>query len=427
MGLRVKILVVLGVLLIAVLGAESVIIVRAVSSRVRVAQEGAVREVAARLALVLETAAARGVPPDREMSAHLMREELARLRRERRRAGAEGNSAPRDDVDRAFLIDEEKSPGEEGRRLAEVGAWPGEGEDFVWEKTAAWIGGEPGAGRRLTVAVARRAVSFGEILAATYRSLLVATLLTLLLGVVLFAFLNRAYLRPVMEIHRATRAVSDGRLDVELRVETGDEIEELAESFGHMLDRIAEMEEAALDANPLTGLPGNATIRRRLESILARGEARAVVYADLDYFKAYNDAYGFEAGDRVIRFAANILTDVAREREDKGFVGHIGGDDYLLILEPDRVGEVAGEIIARFDAGIGEFYTAADRKRGYVVTKDRQRQERRFPLLCLSMVGVNTGQRRFTHVSELAAAAAELKSVAKAEAGSVFLMDRRRT
>lgn len=186
--------------------------------------------------------------------------------------------------------------------------------------------------------------------------------------------------------------------------------------------------ELARFANPLTGLPGNIRIERELAARLAGGEPLAVIYADLDCFKAFNDRYGFNRGDQAIRLLAEVLTSTVNQQGGPDdFVGHIGGDDFVLITTPERAEGMARAVITTFDAEVVQLYNVEDRQRGYIVSHDRQGREVRTPLLTVSLAVVDTRQRSFGSVLELAEAAAELKAYAKGMKGSVFVRDRRRS
>ena len=182
-----------------------------------------------------------------------------------------------------------------------------------------------------------------------------------------------------------------------------------------------------LDANPLSRLPGNLSIESRIEEAIASGKPLAVLYVDIDEFKSYNDCYGYDAGDQVIRAMSRILVRAARQHAGPpDFVGHIGGDDFIVVTEPARMEELARRIIAEFDAAVPGFYSEADRQRGKIVSTDRQGNIREFPLLSVS-IGIchNEGKKleSLAHVSQLGA---ELKKHAKGHPGSKYLIDRRK-
>jgi diguanylate cyclase (GGDEF)-like protein len=182
-----------------------------------------------------------------------------------------------------------------------------------------------------------------------------------------------------------------------------------------------------LDANPLTRLPGNLSIESRIEDALAKGQAMAVLYVDLDQFKAYNDCYGYEAGDHVLRALADALVKVARGHGGPpDFVGHIGGDDFILLTEPARMEEAARSIIAEFDAAVPAFYNEADRARGRIMSTDRQGNVKEFPLLSVSIGICHNVGHPLESLAQVSQLGAELKKAAKEMPGSKYLIDRRK-
>ena len=152
----------------------------------------------------------------------------------------------------------------------------------------------------------------------------------------------------------------------------------------------------------------------------------AVCYADLDHFKEYNDRYSYYDGDRVIRILSKILHDVVKGVcGESGFVGHIGGDDFICVIPVDEVQETCAEIVSVFDALVPYQYSEQDRRAGYYFGKDRRGQLHKVPLMTLS-IGVVTNERRhFTHAAQVSELATEMKSYAKSLFGSVFSVDRR--
>ncbi|MBI5596332.1 MAG: response regulator [Elusimicrobia bacterium] len=182
-----------------------------------------------------------------------------------------------------------------------------------------------------------------------------------------------------------------------------------------------------LDANPLTRLPGNSTIQAKIAAAVTAGGPLAVLYADLNSFKAYNDAYGYEAGDRVLRETARIILEAVKARGVPAgdFVGHIGGDDFIVVTAPDRMEELAREVTARFDACAPTFYKEPDRARGRLLSKDRQGNEVEFPLLSIAVGICHNTLKPLTSYAEVSSLGAELKKVAKKAAGSSYFIDRR--
>lgn len=183
----------------------------------------------------------------------------------------------------------------------------------------------------------------------------------------------------------------------------------------------------SLDANPLTHLPGNNSIMDELQYRIQSEKPFAIGYADLDKFKAYNDIYGFEKGDEIIKETAKIIIESAQKKgNDQTFVGHIGGDDFVYVCEDEMADGIAQEIIARFDEYAPLFYNEKDRKKGYIVSKNRQGEEVRVGLLSVSIGIVSSRKQKLTHIAQIAEIGADLKRYAKSIEGSSFVRDQRK-
>ena len=180
--------------------------------------------------------------------------------------------------------------------------------------------------------------------------------------------------------------------------------------------------------SPLTRLPGNLAIESELRRRLDAQGAFAVLYLDLDNFKAFNDVYGFTHGDEAIQMLARICLDTVRRRGTANdFVGHIGGDDFIIVTENGRSEEMAQEIIAEFDRDIRSLYSAKDLRAGYIETRDRRGTLNRFPIMTISIAIVANDNRQVTNYAQVGEAAAELKRYAKSISGSVYVKDKRRS
>jgi diguanylate cyclase (GGDEF)-like protein len=178
--------------------------------------------------------------------------------------------------------------------------------------------------------------------------------------------------------------------------------------------------------SPLTGLPGNVRIEEEIEARVVAGREFAILYADLDHFKAYNDHYGFMRGDQVIKFTAQVLQDVAMAvAVEDVFVGHVGGDDFVLVCPPEAATSAAQTVIDRFDAGVPALYDAEDGARGFIELADRLGELRRFPLVSISIGIASTERRRYSHYAEAVMIASEMKTFTKRQEGSSWAVDRR--
>ena len=180
-----------------------------------------------------------------------------------------------------------------------------------------------------------------------------------------------------------------------------------------------------VSVHPTTRLPGTVQIERDIAERLRRGELFAVCYADLDHFKEFNDRYGYNEGDRVIRILARILRDVVKGHSPEGFIGHIGGDDFIFNVPLERMRICCEEIIELFDELIPYQYTPEDRRAGYFLGRDRRGNILWVPLMTLSIGVVTNEQRSFEHTARVSELATEMKTFAKKLPGSVYAVDRR--
>lgn len=179
--------------------------------------------------------------------------------------------------------------------------------------------------------------------------------------------------------------------------------------------------------SPTTRLPGNIAIEREINAKIKEKAPFSVCYIDLDNFKAYNDNYGFLKGDAVIKQTAKIITDVVREYgNDSDFVGHIGGDDFIIITTNDKDNIICSGIIDAFSRIIPLYYNREDRNRGLIELENRRGQIEKFPIMTMSIAVVTSNeQRRLEHMAQISDIAAELKKAAKKMEGSVVIRDRR--
>lgn len=179
--------------------------------------------------------------------------------------------------------------------------------------------------------------------------------------------------------------------------------------------------------SPLTGLPGNVQIQAEMKKRLLNNEGFVMLYLDLDNFKAYNDVYGFLNGDEIIKFTAKtIVNNVEGLTEGEGFVGHIGGDDFVAIVSIDEDYEkICQNIIAEFDNGVSKFFNDEDLEKGYLEVPNRRGIVEEFPLTSISIGVVVADQNRFANVLEIGEVGAQVKHLAKTTIGSAYSIDRR--
>jgi diguanylate cyclase (GGDEF)-like protein len=180
------------------------------------------------------------------------------------------------------------------------------------------------------------------------------------------------------------------------------------------------------DINPLTRLPGNYTIIKEIQERIDSGSLFTIGYVDLDNFKSFNDRYGFLRGDEVIKVTARLVTNSVRKLHTlDAFVGHIGGDDFVFIVPPDRLDDVCQEVIGNFDLIVGDFYDEGDRTRGYIESTNRKGQKEQFPIVPISIAVVTNEYRPIKHIGEVSSIAAEVKNRVKSMPGSNYVKDLR--
>ena len=178
----------------------------------------------------------------------------------------------------------------------------------------------------------------------------------------------------------------------------------------------------------LTGLPGNVQIEAELKRRIASRKLFAVLYIDLDNFKSYNDKYGFMNGDKVIKYTASVLQDSINVFGKKGdFLGHIGGDDFIAILDYENASKIGRNIVKAFDKGIVDFYAEEDLRNGFVRIANRKGKIEKFPIMTISVAMVSNKFKKYVSPLEIGEDGASVKKKAKQIDGSTFLENRRKT
>jgi PleD family two-component response regulator len=192
------------------------------------------------------------------------------------------------------------------------------------------------------------------------------------------------------------------------------------------LRNVLEWSRQQRSASPLTGLPGNLSINEEIERRLHSGEPFAFLQIDIDFFKAFNDRYGYSRGDQAIQALARMLVETVQRHGEANFVGHIGGDDFVVLTRPERAEEIGREILSEFDAKVGDFYETEDREKGFVEVHNRRHVLERFPVMSLTIALVSTDRIPVSHLAQLTDISQELKAHGKSMAGSVLINERRR-
>jgi GGDEF domain-containing protein/CHASE3 domain sensor protein len=247
-------------------------------------------------------------------------------------------------------------------------------------------------------------------------------------GVGFAVFINSNLTYSIKQLQEAAHYIGQGLFDRALNVKATEEVQELADSFRWMSKRLKELGEMNLDANPLTRLPGNLAIEKALLTRLQGGVPFAFCLVDLDNFKAFGDRYGYIRGSEVLKKVAAILNECVKTLgSGPDFLGHIGGDDYVIITDPLRMEKLCEKVIHDFDETIPAFYDEEDRRRGYIISRDRKDIEQQFPFMTVSIAVVTNQKRAITSPMQVAEIAAQLKQYAKTFPRSVYVVDQRRT
>jgi diguanylate cyclase (GGDEF)-like protein len=205
----------------------------------------------------------------------------------------------------------------------------------------------------------------------------------------------------------------------------------IVKPFNHdeLLLRVSNLLEATRrerEANPLTGLPGNRAIDREIQDRIATDQDFGFMYIDMDRFKSFNDKYGYSRGDRAISFLAGVLAGITQKYgTGREFVGHVGGDDFVVVAGSKDAERLAHRIIKEFDEGKADLHDKEDFNNGYLEIESRNGQVERFPLVTLTLALVTDCRGRFEHPAELSDTMVELKRYGKTKPHSVVVQERR--
>lgn len=257
------------------------------------------------------------------------------------------------------------------------------------------------------------------------------TVLLTLIGILLSAPVS---LTVILSIHRsvkalkeATQKISAGRFEHRPNLSGDDEFAQLANDFTQMGQKLRELEQLQLDANPLTLLPGNLAIDREVEMRIGRREPFSHLYIDLDNFKVYSDRYGYKAGSDVLARVGELLKEVIGEYgSSQDLVGHIGGDDYVVISTLESGELLAQKIIAAFDKLSPSFYSVEDRKAGSFTGEDRYGVKRIFPLMTISIAVIPSDHYEYPSRLAISQDCARVKEYLKIQEGSNYMLERRK-
>jgi GGDEF domain-containing protein/CHASE3 domain sensor protein len=268
--------------------------------------------------------------------------------------------------------------------------------------------------------------SLGNVGRTAFLTSIALCVVSMLIGAFAAILVTHYVSSSVLRLTDATAHFAEGDFEYDPKITTGDEIGLLSRAFLAMGKRLSKLEELYLDASPLTRLPGGVAIEIVLEKRIDQGQPLAFFWIDLANFKAFNDRYGYAKGNEVIKETAVIVENTVRALgTPDDFVGHVGGDDFVVMTVPHAMQTIAEEIIAQFDRRAPEFYAPEDRKLGYIMGTTRQGVEMRFPIMTISIAVVTNERRKLTGLPEVSSIAAQLKGKIKMDSRSVFVIDRR--
>ncbi|OGP92770.1 MAG: hypothetical protein A2157_02595 [Deltaproteobacteria bacterium RBG_16_47_11] len=249
----------------------------------------------------------------------------------------------------------------------------------------------------------------------------------LLLGITIALIITRNISRSINQLKLSTWEISGGKFDHLPEVRNQDELGDLSQAVQKMAQRLKRLEEMSLDANPLTHLPGSIAIENVLNKRLKEETSLAFCQLDLSHFKAFNDRYGYARGNEVIQATAKIVTEVVKSQgKEESFVGHIGGDDFVVITSAERYEKICLAVIDAFDKMVLDFYDLEDRQQGYIQGETRQGQKVSFPITTLAIAVVTNQYYRLKSHIQIGEIAAELKNYAKSFSHSMLVVNRRR-
>jgi diguanylate cyclase (GGDEF)-like protein len=238
-------------------------------------------------------------------------------------------------------------------------------------------------------------------------------------------YLIYSFASSIGKLQKATHRIAAGDFDHDPQIPPGDEIGSLAEDFMNMAQRLKDLEQISLDASPLTRLPGNIAIERSINRRLRERVSFAMCYLDLDNFKSYNDRYGYIKASELIKEASQVIHNAVKRLNDPdAFVGHIGGDDFVVVISADLAAMACQSIIHDIDAMVPAYYSEQDRCAGAIEGVDRYGVERAFPLISISIAALVCEPGDYATAAEIATAAAEVKDHVKESSGSNYIIVR---
>ncbi|MBL7069941.1 MAG: diguanylate cyclase [Candidatus Omnitrophica bacterium] len=268
--------------------------------------------------------------------------------------------------------------------------------------------------------------SIQDALTQVYKPVIVTSLIIILANILFGFLLSKTVIGPIKVLNQTTKIIGSGDLSVRTDIRTGDELQELGDTFNFMTEELVKMKARAENANPLTKLPGNISIHDRIDAEIKGNKKFMVIYCDLDNFKAFNDKYGIAQGDVAIKLTSEVFKEAAQKKGNPDdFLGHEGGDDFILVTTPDKAKGIADHITSEFDKRVRKLYSQEDLTQGHIVAHGRDGSVKEFPIMSISLAGITNQVRKISSYGQVTNIAAEVKKKAKAVAGSTFVIDER--
>lgn len=259
-----------------------------------------------------------------------------------------------------------------------------------------------------------------------FRASVILCVFGILLSVTAALLITRNISGAIRKLKLATQMISDGEFEFIPEIRNKDELGDLSEAFIYMAKRLKQLEEMSLDTSPLTRLPGGVSIEKTMQERISSGDLIAFCLIDIDNFKSYNDHYGYAKGNDLIKATAKIIIDAVSELgTTDDYIGHIGGDDFVIITKPELYEKICNAVIDSFDKTAPVFYDSEIRKRGYIIAEDRRGNQVTFPLASISIAVVTNTKRKFINYIQFGEVAAEMKEYAKSFSGSLYKVDNR--
>jgi diguanylate cyclase (GGDEF)-like protein len=253
-----------------------------------------------------------------------------------------------------------------------------------------------------------------------FKIIVIICIASIFIGLGAIMLIIRTTSDPITRLKKATSEISKGNFNPS-------ELGELARSFKETAKKLNNLEAMYLDASPLTHLPGGIAIENVLKKRINSGMSIAFCLIDLDHFKVFNDYYGYERGNKVIRKTAQLIEKATEKYGNKNdFIGHIGGDDFVIISSIKQYKKICNYIIRSFDRMILEFYDPRDAKNRFIKAKSRLGRSKKFPVMTISIAVVTNKANKYKHHVEVGEVAAELKNYAKSLPHSTLMADRRK-